>query len=113
GVPEIVGGAAALELVGTGREIDAAEMERLGLVLAIFPDERLLAEARDLAARIAASGPIATRGAKRIMNVRTVGGFSAARGLSDALGHALEWGRAVDEGMAAHREGRALRFTGR
>src|SRR5262249_3668575 len=113
GVPEIVGGAAALELVGTGGEIEAAEMERLGLVLAIFPGERLLAEARDLAARIAASGPIATRGAKRIMNVRTVGGFAAARALSDALRHELEWSRDVDEGIAAHRRGRAPRFTGR
>jgi len=112
-LPAIVGRARALELICTGREIDAAEMERLGLVLAIFPSERLLAEARGLAARIAASGPIATRGAKRIMNVRTVGGFAAARALSDALRHELEWSRDVDEGMAAHREGRAPRFTGR
>jgi len=47
------------------------------------------------------------------MNFRTVGGFAAARALSDALRHELEWSRDVDEGMAAHREGRAPRFTGR
>ena len=52
-------------------------------------------------------------GAKRIMNVRAAGGFAAARALSDALRHELEWSRDVDEGMAAHREGRAPRFTGR
>jgi enoyl-CoA hydratase/carnithine racemase len=112
-LPAIVGRARALELICTGREIDAPEMERLGLVLSVYPGGRLLAEAQALAARIASSGPIATRGAKRIMNVRTAGGLAAARALSDALRHELEFSSDVDEGMAAHREGRAPKFTGR
>ena len=112
-LPELVGHARALELIGTGREIDAAEMERLGLVLAVYPADRLRAEAQALAARIGASGPIATRGAKRIMHTRRAEGFAAARMLSDTLRHALEWSQDVDEGMAAHREGRPPRFTGR
>jgi enoyl-CoA hydratase/carnithine racemase len=91
----------------------AAEMERLGLVLAVYPAERLLSEAHALARRIAASGPLAVRGAKRIVNMRQLSGFTAARTLSDTLRHALEWSRDVDEGMAAHREGRPPRFTGR
>ena len=49
-LPAIVGRARALELICTGREIDAAEMERLGLVLSVYPGEQLLAEARGLAA---------------------------------------------------------------
>ena len=112
-LPAIVGRGRALELICTGREVDALEMERLGLVLGVYPAERLLPEAQALAARIGASGPLATRGAKRIMNVRNAAGFAAARALSDALRHELEWSRDVDEGMAAHREGRAPRFTGR
>src|SRR6267142_4914361 len=104
-LPEVVGRARALELICTGREIDALELERLGVVLSVYPGDRLLAEARGLAARIAASGPLATRGAKRVMNVRNAGGFAAARALSDALRHELEWSRDVDEGMAAHRAG--------
>ena len=112
-LPEIVGRARALELICTGREINAAEMERLGLVLAVYPADRLLAEAQALAARIGASGPLATRGAKRIMKARRAEGFAAARLLSDALRQALEWSHDVDEGMAAHREGRPPRFTGR
>ena len=112
-LPGIVGRARALELICTGREIDAAQMDRLGLVLAIYPAARLLPEAQALAARISASGPIATRGAKRIMNVRNTAGFGAARELSDALRHALEWSNDIDEGMIAHREHRAPRFTGR
>jgi enoyl-CoA hydratase/carnithine racemase len=112
-LPSIVGRARALELICTGREVDAAEMEKLGLVLSVYPAERLLPEAQALAARISASGPLATRGTKRIMNVRNAAGFAAARALSDALRHELEWSRDVDEGMAAHRDGRAPRFTGR
>src|SRR5881409_1928176 len=84
-LPGIVGRARALELICTGREIDAAEMERLGLVLAVYPAARLLPEARALAALICASGPLATRGAKRIMNVRNAAGFAASRALTDAL----------------------------
>jgi len=112
-LPAIVGRARALELICTGREIDAEEMERLGLVLAVYPADRVRAEAQALAARISASGPLATRGAKRIMNAGRAAGLAAARSLSDALRHALEWSRDVDEGMAAHREGRPPRFTGR
>jgi enoyl-CoA hydratase/carnithine racemase len=112
-LPAIVGRARALELICTGREIDAEEMERLGLVLAVYPADRVRAEAQALAARISASGPLATRGAKRIMNAGRAAGFAAARSLSDALRHALEWSHDVDEGMAAHREGRPPRFTGR
>jgi enoyl-CoA hydratase/carnithine racemase len=112
-LPGIVGRARALELMCTGREIGAREMERLGLVLAVHSAGELMPEARGLAARIAASGPLATRGAKRIVGVRAGAGFAAARALSDALRHALEWSHDVDEGMAAHRDGRPPRVSGR
>ena len=112
-LPVIVGRARALELICTGREVDAAEMERIGLVLAVYPADRLVHEALALARRVGQSGPLATRGAKRIMNVRNLAGPAPARALSDALRHELEWSRDVDEGMAAHREGRPPRFIGR
>jgi len=112
-LPMLVGRARALELICTGRELDATELERLGLVLAVHPSERLLPEARALATRIAASGPLSTRGAKRIVRTRLMSGFGEARALSDTLRAALEWSQDVDEGMAAHREGRAPHFTGR
>jgi enoyl-CoA hydratase/carnithine racemase len=100
-------------MICAGWEVDAAEMERIGLVLGVYPANRLLAEAHALARRIGAGGPLATRGAKRIMNVRNAAGPAAARALSDALRHELEGSRDVDEGMAAHREGRPPRFIGR
>jgi enoyl-CoA hydratase/carnithine racemase len=112
-LPMLVGRARALEIMCTGRELDAAELERLGLVLGVYAADRLLAQAQALAARIAASGPLAIRGAKRIVNTRLYGGFGEARALSDTLRHALEWSHDVDEGMSAHRQGRPPRFTGR
>jgi enoyl-CoA hydratase/carnithine racemase len=112
-LPMLVGRARALEIICTGRELDAAELERLGMVLAVYPGERLMHEARALAARIAASGPLATRGAKRIVNTRMLSGFGEARSLSDTLRYALERSHDVDEGATAHREGRTPRFIGR
>src|SRR4030095_5799524 len=53
-LPAILGQGRALELICTGREIDAAEMERLGLVLAVYPGGRLLAEAQGRGGRVAA-----------------------------------------------------------
>ncbi len=112
-LPAVVGRARALELIATGREIGAAEMERIGLVLAVHPADRLRPEADALAHRIALSGPLAVRGAKRVTNAAHVSGFAAARALSDALRHELEWSHDIDEGRAAHQEGRPPRFTGR
>jgi len=84
-LPMIVGRARALELICTGREVDAAEMVWLGLALNIYPPERLMPEALALASRIAASGPLVARGAKRVVNTRLYCGFAEARALSDAL----------------------------
>ncbi len=111
-LPGIVGRARALELICTGRELDAGEMQRLGLTLETFSGEKLMEAVRELAGRIAACGPLAIRGAKRIVNLRAASGFKAARELSDALRHALEWTRDIDEGAAANLEGRTPRFKG-
>lgn len=109
----IVGRARAIEMICTSRSVDAAEMERIGLVQAVHPSEQFLAQAQALATRIAAAGPLATRGAKRIMATRLDPGLAAAREVSDALRYSIEWSDDVNEAIAAHREGRAPRFTGR
>ena len=109
----LVGRGRALEIICTGRELDAAEMARLGLVQSVHPAPQLEAAAYSLAEKIAAAGPLATRGAKRIMRARAEHGAAAAQNLADALRHALEWSADVDEAIAAHRENRPPRFTGR
>lgn len=109
----IVGRGRALELICSGREVDAKEMERIGLVQGVYSADGLTETTNELADRIAAAGPLAIRGAKRIMRSRLEPGLEAARELSDALRHELEWSHDVDEGIAAHREGRKPCFTGR
>ena len=112
-LPTVVGRAQALELLCTGREIDAAEMLRLGLVNRIVPAAAVADEARALARRIAGNGPLAVRGAKRIVGARMAPGFSNARQLSDALRQALEYSHDVNEAIAADRQQRKPRFENR
>lgn len=112
-LPMAVGHGHALELIATGKEIDAEEMARIGFVEHVHPKGEVPAAARAIADAIGANGPLATRGAKRIARARREPGLRAARDLSDALRHALEWSHDVDEGLAAAREGRKPDFTGR
>tara|TARA_A100001037_G_scaffold285126_1_gene292159 strand:+ start:392 stop:1192 length:801 start_codon:yes stop_codon:yes gene_type:complete len=112
-LPMAVGHSHALELIATGKEIDAAEMLRIGFVNHLHPQGKVHAAADALARTIAANGPLATRGAKRIARARQEPGFRAAREMSDTLRHALEWSHDVDEGIAAAKEGRPAKFTGR
>jgi enoyl-CoA hydratase/carnithine racemase len=112
-LPVIVGYGRAVELISTGREVNAEEMLRIGLVEHVVPCAEFDNALRDLAVKIASSGPLATRGAKRIMRLRREAGSQAARQLSDVLRRSLEYSQDVDEGIRAHREGRQPMFTGR
>jgi len=60
-LPRAIGLGAALELLATGRPVDAAEAHRLGLVNHVYAPERLLPEAKALAAGVARAGPVAVR----------------------------------------------------
>lgn len=112
-LPGVVGHGRAIELIATGREIDARDMERYGLVERLAPSGQFGAAVDDLVGHMAANGPLALRGAKRIARLRHEPGFAAARALSDTLRQAFEWTADADEGVAAHKEGRPARFTGR
>ncbi|MGC8477509.1 MAG: enoyl-CoA hydratase [Acetobacteraceae bacterium] len=63
-----VGKAKAMEMVLTGRMMDAAEAERSNLVARVVPAATLLDEALKLAATIAAMSPVATVVAKQAVN---------------------------------------------
>jgi enoyl-CoA hydratase len=70
-LPRVVGPARAKELILTGRVLTAEEAERIGLVSRVVPTGQALAAANEIAAEIAARGPIAVREAKRLIDLAT------------------------------------------
>ena len=63
-LPRLVGPERALDLIMTGRRIDAQEAERIGLVSRVVAIEELQEQAMQTARLIAANGPLAVRAAK-------------------------------------------------
>ncbi|MGI8329483.1 enoyl-CoA hydratase [Actinomadura scrupuli] len=74
-----LGARKAKEILFTGRPLTAEEAERIGMVNRVVPRDRLDAESRALAERIAAMPPFGLRQAKRAVNqTLDVQGFHAA-----------------------------------
>jgi enoyl-CoA hydratase/carnithine racemase len=67
----LVGVSRAKDLVLTARRVSAAEALAMGLVTQLVPGQRLLAEAEELARRVARNAPVSLRQAKRAID----GGF--------------------------------------
>jgi len=64
-LPKVVTAGHVAELAYTGRDIDAARAEKIGLVNDVYPDpDAALKAARELASEIAANSPMAVRGTK-------------------------------------------------
>lgn len=64
----LVGRGKALEMILAGDAIDAGEALRVGLLSAVAPRDRLLAETEAIAQRIAQRGPLAIRYAKEAVS---------------------------------------------
>ena len=105
-LPALVGPARAKQLVLTGARINAETAERWGLVNEVAPRQALTSRVRELAESMAANGPLAVQLAKGAIDGNAV----ALEAISGALAASSEDGR---EGVAAFREKRAPRFTGR
>ena len=67
-LPRLVGLHKAKELVLLGDMLDAAAAERFGFVNRVVPDESLMSEVLEIAARLAAGPPLALSMAKRMLN---------------------------------------------
>ena len=112
-LPRIVGPALAAELLYTGRILDGAEAERIGLVNRAVPRESLRAEALALAHSIAESAPLSVRATKRSLALAPLTTLEEQLD-QEAREQALGYESAdLIEGLAATRERRAPRFEGR
>ena len=108
-----VGKAKAMDMVLTGRMMDATEAERSGLVSRIVPADKLLEEAMAAARRIAAQSPLAAMMNKELVNAAYETTLSTGVAMERRLFHSLFAFEDQKEGMAAFVEKRKPRFTGR
>ena len=66
-LPRLVGAGRAFEIMLTGRAVDAAEAERIGLVTQIVPEGQLLERAMDCARQVRALAPYSVARTKSVM----------------------------------------------
>jgi enoyl-CoA hydratase/carnithine racemase len=112
-LPRAIGLEAAMDMIYTGRLVDAGEARTLGLVRKVVAHAQLVDEAMAYADQIAAQAPIAVQFAKRALTRSFDSTFLAQL--------ELEWPYQVAafdtddarEGITAFRERRPPRFTGR
>jgi enoyl-CoA hydratase/carnithine racemase len=112
-LPRAVGQRRAKENILTGAPYTAEEAAAWGMVNKVCPDERLLAEVRAVALRIAANAPVSVRQAKKSVDKATE--------LDRMSGYAFEieaYNRTVvtedrQEGIAAFNEKRKPSYKGR
>lgn len=108
-----IGKAKAMELVLTGRMIDAREADALGLVTRVVADDATVASALELAATIAAMPPLAVHAAKEAVNRAEELGLDAGLEFERRSFFLLFATEDRREGMAAFLEKRKPAWTGR
>jgi enoyl-CoA hydratase len=108
-----IGKAKAMDLILTGRMIDAAEAERTGLVARVVPAADLLDAALAVAAEIAAMAPLAVLAAKELVNAAQQLPLEEGIRLERRLFHMLAATEDKAEGMAAFVEKRTPVWKGR
>ncbi|KQU56527.1 enoyl-CoA hydratase [Rhodococcus sp. Leaf278] len=112
-LPAIIGDGHLRELALTGKDIDAARAEKIGLVNEVFEDhDATLAAARECAAAIAANPPLVVQGIKTVLD------HSRSSGVDDSLRYVAAWNAAflashdLTEAITSVFEKRPAQFTG-
>jgi enoyl-CoA hydratase/carnithine racemase len=113
-LPRLIGPALAAEIAYTGRFVEAAEAERIGLVNKVVPAQDLLAEAVAMASLICANSPAGVQLSKRALQANLeVTSYAAALELENRGQALLTRGEDLPEALAAFRAKRAPTFRGR
>jgi len=112
-LPRAIGSSRAFEIMLTGRDIDAEEAERIGLVSRQVPDDRLLETCYDMAERIAAFSRPGVELTKRTLwsglDAASLEGHMQAEGLGQLFVRLLTGN--FEEAVAARAEERPPVFT--
>jgi len=110
-LPRLVPEGIARELCYTGRNLDAAEAQRIGLVNRVYESpEALHAGVARIAASIAAKSPLAIRGIKRTLD------YGRDHSVADGLEYVATWNASMllsddlGEALSAMREKRPPKF---
>jgi enoyl-CoA hydratase len=109
-LPRRVGPAMALDLVTTGRKIDAHDALRIGLVNRVMSQTELESYAAELTQQLAGNGPQAVRGAKQAIHDGLDQDLDSALALETSLFALCFAGEEQREGMSAFVEKRPPNF---
>jgi enoyl-CoA hydratase len=112
-LPRLIGTARACELLFTGRIIDAAEAERIGILSRVVARDAFPAAVSELATEIAAAAPIAVRMVKRALYRGVESSLDDALDLESMQQSATFQTADAREGIRAIMEKREPRFAGR
>lgn len=112
-LPRLVGPGQALELILGAERIDAQRALAMGLVSRVVPQAELLPRCLELAERIASHAPRAVRHAREAVLRGLELPLRDALSLEQLLADPLRGSEDNREALAAAREGRAPRWTGR
>lgn len=111
-LPRLVGPGRALEMMMTGRMVDAAEALAIGMVDRVVPVAALAEETAKLASAIAQGPPLAIAGIKRALAASRSNTLHEQAGLEAEHQLASFRSRDATEGMAAFFEKRPPKFEG-
>ncbi|WP_250289910.1 crotonase/enoyl-CoA hydratase family protein [Frankia sp. CiP1_Cm_nod1] len=113
-LPAIIGDGHLRELALTGRDIDAARAERIGLVNDVLPDPAgALAAAHAFADEVAANPPLVVQGVKDVLGNARFAAVEAGLRYVGAWNAAFLHSHDLAEAVTAFRQRRPPRFTGR
>lgn len=112
-LPRAIGKSKTMDLVLTGRMMDAAEAERAGLVSRVVPTDKLMEETLGVALQICSMGQLAVMAGKESVNRAFESGLSDGVMFERRLFHALFATEDQKEGMDAFLNKRPAQFKHR